>query len=153
MHISIQFHLILANIFLKKDLKSSHVPELTCGVQKKKKMRTNLPVTFIVKPNGSHSLWTNCVGKPRQACDRWSEWTGGCWQCEPRSGKRFEHNDTERDTEKNLKLLLCLIRHKHKPTLTVDGGSLRHAHTYLHTGAKKKNPTMVSKEDEARSSP
>lgn len=40
-----------------------------------------LPVTFIGEPNGSHSLWTNCWGKPRQACNRWSEWTGDCWQC------------------------------------------------------------------------
>lgn len=34
-------------------------------------MRTNLGVTFVSRPNGSHSLWTNRVGKPEQACDRW----------------------------------------------------------------------------------
>lgn len=42
-------------------------------------MRTNLGVTFVSRPNGSHSLRTNRVGKPKQACDRWQERTGDCW--------------------------------------------------------------------------
>lgn len=69
------------------------VPALTLTVQK----CGQTWVTFASSPNGSHSLWTNCVGKPRQACDRWLEWTGECWQCVQQSWERI--HGTERDQE------------------------------------------------------
>lgn len=97
-----------------------------------------LPVTFIGEPNGSHSLWTNCWGKPRQACNRWSEWTGDCWQCVLCLGTA--HGRKKKKTEKNLKFLLCYIRH-------METQQWMEAHTETHTQYN----TLLSQQDKQHS--